>query len=189
MLRLPISAILVLLLLASIAVAAQQTTAARICVYGTETRFANTLAGQVNYSPQARYQRDLVVKYLNQVKAPSDARLKLEATALTTQNRDEVLAEADTKGCLYLLSVSLSGVGWPSSSASDQSDQQVYEKYGASVDPRVTSETTPLTFVVMYHKSPHLWVSYPYGSYSQYKWFAQVVAEVAYATILKNPAP
>ncbi|HVP50042.1 MAG TPA: hypothetical protein VMT56_02355 [Candidatus Bathyarchaeia archaeon] len=165
---------------------AQSSNTARICVYGSDTKYANTLAGQVNYSPQARNQRDLVVKYLNSVKASANPRVQLEGVALTTQNRDEVLAEAVANGCLYLLSISLRVVGWPQSNASDET---VYEKYGAGVDPPVADQNAPLTYVLMYHKSPHLWVSYPYGSYSQYKWFAKDVADVAYATILQNPTP
>lgn len=184
--RLPISAILVLLLPASIAVPAQQTNAARVCVYVSETRYANRLAGQVNYSPQARYERDLVVKYLNKVKAPTDARLQLEAVALTTQNRDGIRGETDTNGCLYLVAVSLRTVG-PTFSA--WTDQAVYEGYGASVDPPVASLDAPLTYVIMYHKSPHLWISYPYGSYAQDKWTANDVAVEVHKTVLKNPAP
>ena len=181
-----VPAVLVGVLLASIAVPAQQTNAARVCVYGSDTHYANHLAGQVNYSPQARYQRDMVVKYLNEVKAPTDARLRLEAVALTTQNRDGIRGEADTNGCLYLVGVTLSPVG---STFSAWTDQSVYEGYGASVNPPVASQVAPLTVLIMYHKSPHLWVSYPYGSYSQYKWSANDVAVEVHKTILKKPAP
>ncbi len=184
MTRLPIPVILLLLPFVSLSIFAQQNQTARICVYGSDTRYASTLAGQVNYSPQARYERDLVVKYLNQVKAPADARLLLEAVALTTQNRDGIRGEADANGCLYLVAVSLRTVGLGSSAAIDQ---PVYEGYGASVNPPVASQDAPLAVVIMYHKSPHLWVSYGYGNYGQFKWTANDVATEVRKTILKNP--
>ena len=74
-------------------------------------------------------------------------------------------------------------------SQSNASDQQVNEKYGAGVDPPVADQNAPLTYVIMYHKSPGLWVSYPNGSYIQYKWSANDIASEAYKVILKHPTP
>jgi hypothetical protein len=189
MMRLPIPGILVVLLVASIAVLAQQTNALRVCVYASDTRYANRLAGQVNFSPQARFERDLVVKYLNQTKAPTSAHLPLEAVALTTQNRNEVLGEATTRGCEYLIALTLNAVGVASPFGRNAADESVYEGYGAGVDPPVVRDTAPLTLMIMYRRSPHLWVSYPYGSYGQDKWTANDVAIEAHKTILKNPTP
>ena len=96
---------LLFVLLTSSVLVAQRLNTVRICVYGSDTKYANTLAGQVNYFPQARNQRDLVVKYLNSGTAPANSHVQLEAVALTTQNRDGIRAEADANGCLYLLTV------------------------------------------------------------------------------------
>lgn len=74
-----------------------------------------------NSSEAARWQRDLVVNYLNHRKPSKDSRAKVEAVALETTALTYVSSEARDKGCDYIVRL---GIGSPEQDR-DESPQAV----------------------------------------------------------------
>lgn len=179
--RLLTPAVLVLLPLASLAVFAQRANSARVCIIGRDNAsYTAVMAGLLNSSAQARSLRDFTVKYLNEDNSHTNSPLKFIAVALNSGNREEVAADLAQNGCEYLVTVVVSP---PGSTSFSQTTGP-----GAGIDPAFP-QPAPLSFSIMHRKSPHLWVSYPDGSYPQYKWSAKDIADQVYKTILKNPTP
>ncbi len=66
----------------------------------------------VNWTSNARWQRDLLVHYLNQHKPDKNSQVKLEAVPLTSLSSREIYSEARDKGCEYVV------IMWDNSPAS-----------------------------------------------------------------------
>jgi len=181
LLLLPVA--LVLPLLASIALLAQQPSPIRVCVVGRDTLHGPMFSQQLNSTPQIRYQRDSIVKYVNQHKSPANSSVTVEAVALQSTGMATLTADADAAGCSYLVTVTSSPV--PSAN-DDPRDNHAnsYDLSGGGLPP-----PAPLNFSIMRREPAGWWNGLPDGSYNSSKWFAQAIADEAYATILKHPTP
>jgi hypothetical protein len=62
----------------------------------------------LNWSPQTRWQRDQIVKDINQLKPGENSPVKLVAVALTETVSSDARPEAQAKNCEYMLSVHVS---------------------------------------------------------------------------------
>ena len=57
----------------------------------------------VNWTSNARWQRDLLVNYLNQHKPGKNSQIRLESVPLTSLSSREIYSEAHDKGCEYVV--------------------------------------------------------------------------------------
>ncbi len=73
----------------------------------------------VNWTSNARWQRDLLVNYLNQHKPGKNSQVKLDCVPLTSLSSREIYSEARDKGCEYVV------VMWDNSSASHGSENSI----------------------------------------------------------------
>ena len=62
----------------------------------------------LNWSPQTRYQRDQVVRDINQLKPGKNSQVKLVAVGLTKTAPSDANLEAQAKNCEYILTVDVS---------------------------------------------------------------------------------
>jgi len=182
--RLWVTEVPIVLLLVSNALLAQQSDPVRICVVGRDFRNPNPVTHALNSTPNIRYQRDAIAKYLNQHKSGASSPITIEAVVLKSANMATVNGDADKAGCKYLVTV------WTVPVPKDDADPR---NNRSGSDFVLGSDgfppPNPLNFSIQYRLSPDCWNSLPYGSYSSSKWYAKDIADEVYATILKNPAP
>ena len=180
--RLPIPSILVLffLLLVPSAIAAQPAQPPRVCVMGSDTSFWQIV--RTNSTPNARQERDLVVKYLQKLSANGPE--KLEAVALTSTTPDEIRNEINKIDCNFTVMVAVDHLKvWKP----DYLEQQPLPP-STVIEPR-PMQTPPISFYILRRVSEHLSVSLPNGSYDPSTWSEGIAAEEIYNAILKNPVP
>jgi len=101
--------ILVFLVVAPSFTAAQQVPARQVKVVRVGVAVEQYLDHEtrVNWTSNARSQRDLLVNYLNRHKPDKNNPLKVEAVPITTTSYNAINAEAREKGCEYIVRLDL----------------------------------------------------------------------------------
>jgi len=108
--RMVLSSLLVFLLVLPSFTAAQQVQQPRVVRVGVVLQ-RSVNGPVVNWTPDARWQRDLLVNYLNQHKPAKNSQVRLEAVPLTSLSSRGIYSEASDKGCEYIV------VMWDNTSA------------------------------------------------------------------------
>lgn len=106
--RIVLHSLVVCLLVVPLFTAAQQAPAKQVKVVRVGVAVEQYLDHEirVNWTSNARSQRDLLVNYLNQHKSGKNSQLRLQAVALTSLSYSGIDAEARDKGCEYIVRVS-----------------------------------------------------------------------------------
>ena len=178
-----IPSILVSLLLVSLNANAQHANVVRVCVVARDTAPATMFTHPLNSTPQARYQRDQVVKYLRQHKSPANAPVALEAVALNSSSMKTLIGDANAASCAYVVTIGFTGLTKDDFDNRNIASGTDFIAGAGSGFPTLA----PLSLSILRREPAGWWNGLPDGSYAPYQWFAKSIADTVSAVVVKHP--